>query len=503
VPRRRRLVPAELIADTEPAADPDLTARHVVILNWRDARHPQAGGAELYCFSAAKQLVARGSRVTIVTSRPAGTPMEEIVEGVRIVRRGGTYTVYGHALAWVRRHRDDIDAVIDSQNGIPFFAPLVTRPDTPVLCLIHHVHQRQFDMYFRWPMNKVGRFLEGPLSRLVYGRRSVIVVSPSTRSEVRRDLRLRGEIHIVPCGIDVPPVSLEEHALARSVEPLIVCVGRLVPHKQLHLLIEALPGILGEHPDLCVVIVGGGPDEERLRADARRLGVERAVAFRGRVDDAERDRLLGQAWLTVNPSAGEGWGLSVIEANSVGLPAVAFRVPGLRDAVQHGVTGWLVEQPDDLGPAVSDAVSDLRDPVRARAWALRARRWAEGFTWERTGARIDVLLRHEGDRLRRRIASKGTSIEPERRVRTDLACRVEVPAEPAHVAALATICRRTDVWAVQEGVAVALLRDTDEQGARSALRRIGLEDLAAVRLARPADWLIAGASPSDVLSAAA
>lgn len=425
------------------------------------------------------------------------------MDGVRIVRAGGTFSVYGHALAWLRRNRDDIDAVVDSQNGIPFFSPVAVRPATPVLCLIHHVHQRQFDLYFRWPMNRVGQFMEGPLSRLIYGRRSVVVVSPSTRSEVRRELALAGEIHIVPCGIDVPPISLEKRALARSVTPRIASVGRLVPHKQLHLLVAAMPGILVRHPDLTLDIMGVGPEEERLRSDVQRLGLGSAVRFYGRVDDAVRDRVLGEAWLTVNPSAGEGWGLSVIEANSLGLPAVAFRVPGLRDAVKDGTTGWLVDDPGDLGPAVVAALEELQDPDRAKAWAARARQWAEGFTWERTGSRIDTLLRHEEDRLGRRLGTGGGGGEAERRVRTDLACRVEVSADPAYVAGLASICRRTDVWALYDGVAVALLRDTDEHGARCALRRIGLEDVAVVRLARPADWLIAGTSPSDATPAAA
>ncbi|AVZ71207.1 hypothetical protein SLUN_02105 [Streptomyces lunaelactis] len=79
------------------------------------------------------------------------------------------------------RHRHAYDAVIDFQNGIPFFSPLFTPRWTADICVIHHIHQQQFDVRFRWPLNMLGRGLEKQLSRRVYQGRPVVVVSPSTR----------------------------------------------------------------------------------------------------------------------------------------------------------------------------------------------------------------------------------------------------------------------------------------------------------------------------------
>ena len=79
--------------------------RHVVFANWRDSRHPQAGGAELYCESVARRLARQGTQVTLLTSRPPGTARTETVEGVEVRRRGGTFTVYLHALSWLARKR--------------------------------------------------------------------------------------------------------------------------------------------------------------------------------------------------------------------------------------------------------------------------------------------------------------------------------------------------------------------------------------------------------------
>ena len=62
----------------------------------------------------------------------------------------------------------------------------------------------------------------------------------------------------------------------------------------------------------------------------------------GRVPEQAKADLLSSAWLTVAPSLAEGWGLTVLEANTLGTPAVAYDVPGLRDSVRDGRTGWLV-----------------------------------------------------------------------------------------------------------------------------------------------------------------
>ena len=82
-----------------------------------------------------------------------------------------------------------------------------------------------------------------------------MAVSPSTRAEMRHQLGLRGPIHIVPNGVQAVPAS----DMPRSPTPAIAVVTRLVPHKRLHLLVEAVPSLLRRWPDLRVDIVGTGP----------------------------------------------------------------------------------------------------------------------------------------------------------------------------------------------------------------------------------------------------
>jgi glycosyltransferase involved in cell wall biosynthesis len=460
-----------------------LQRRHVVFLNWRDASHALGGGAELYCESLAAEFVRRGARVTLVTSRADGAARRENRRGFAILRRGGRLTVYPWALGWLLAHRGDVDAVVDCQNGIPFFAPLVAGRTTPVLSVVHHVHQRQFSLYFPAPVAAIGRWLESTGARLVYGRRPIVAVSPSTRRDVRRILGLRGDIYLVPNGMTEPPQA--PLGAGRSPTPRIVVVGRLVAHKRIASLVEAMPALLSAFPDLRLDIVGSGPEQAPLRVLAEDLGVAGAVTLHGRVGDDVRDGLLAEAWMTVNPSAGEGWGLSVLEANAAGLPALAFDVAGLRDAIRDGDTGWLIQPGSDLAGAVAAALRELSDADAAQAWSRRTRDWARNFTWERSAARLESLVLAESARLEGAVAGGH-----QRRPAIDLACRMEAVATRENIEAIGRACRRTDVWTVKNGEIVAIFYGTDELGVDLALARTELTGPRRITVAHPSDLLI-------------
>lgn len=370
--------------------------RHLVICNWRDTTHPQAGGAELYCEEVARQLAQRGVSVTLVTSRSAGTPARQTADFGSIVRLGGTFTTYPLVLLWLLVHRRHVDGVVDSENGIPYFAPLALRRRTPVVLLIHHVHQRQFEMYFGPIVAGIGQWLERWGARLTYGSRPICAVSPSAERELRQQLGFRGPVAVVPNGVTI---SSGGTGVKRSAHPRIVCVGRLMPHKRYELLVQAMSQLRAGWPALEVHLVGDGEQRDRLEQEVAAAGLKGRFELHGRLSEDQRDRLLATAWLTVNPSAGEGWGLSVMEAAAHGVPAVAFRVPGLSDSVRHGETGWLVDDVDDLGATIDEALSTLADTGQAAAWAQRCRQWAGRFTWQSTATRILEVLSAEHGRL--------------------------------------------------------------------------------------------------------
>lgn len=369
-----------------PMALKPLRGARVVVVNWRDRGHRLAGGAEEYAVRVAEAMAHSGAAVTFLTARDEGQTPGERTETITTVRRGGQWTVYLWALLWLLRNRNRIDIVVDCQNGIPFFSPLVLSRRTRVVLLMHHVHDAQFAVHFPPWAAALGRWLEGPAARRVYRKAVTVAVSPSTVHAMRTRLGWTGPVYVVPNGMDQAPRT----EVPREPEPTLVCLGRLVTQKRVDRLIRTVAALVEHRPTLRLHIVGGGPEEPALRARAAELGG--AVEVHGYVDSATKSALLRRSWLNVTLSDGEGWGLAVVEAAAHGVPTLCRDVDGLRDSVRHGDTGWLVPEGADLAGALDQVLTDLADPARAEAVAKACQDWANRFDWTATGERFTALV---------------------------------------------------------------------------------------------------------------
>ena len=155
--------------------------------------------------------------------------------------------------------------------------------------------------------------------------------------------------------------------------------------------LRALAEARRTRPDVTLEIAGQGNDLPRLRAVARRLGLDAAVRFLGFVSEEEKRRLLRRAWAVVFPSPKEGWGISNVEAAACGTPAVASDSPGLRESVRHGETGYLVPHGD--AHALAERLLALAaDPALAARLGRGARAFAEMLSWERTATATEAQL---------------------------------------------------------------------------------------------------------------
>ncbi|MCQ9342958.1 glycosyltransferase family 4 protein [Corynebacterium kozikiae] len=345
------------------------------MLCWRDTGHPQGGGSERYLEQVAQYAASHGHEVTFQTAAYAGAPAESTHNGVRFLRAGGKYTVYLRALAALPK---DADVIVDTQNGIPFFAKLFTR--TPVVLLTHHCHREQWPVA-GWPLRVLGWWLESKVAPRVYRNSQYVTVSGASREELV-DLGVRADqIAVVRNGISAIPERVVPAQTDLEKQRVIV-VSRLVPHKQLEHVIDLARATEGVHVD----IVGSGWWEQRLRSYAR--GLEHRVFFHGYVSEQRKHELLSRAAVHVLPSRKEGWGLAVIEAAQHGVPTVGYRTSGgLRDSV--GNTGILVDTPEQLIAATRELLTDA--PRRRRLGEL-ARERAAGYSWERTGQEFLEIL---------------------------------------------------------------------------------------------------------------
>jgi glycosyltransferase involved in cell wall biosynthesis len=173
-----------------------------------------------------------------------------------------------------------------------------------------------------------------------------------------------------------------------------LALGRLVGHKRIDLLLrvwdtvrDAVGGTL--------LIAGDGPDRVRLMEAA---GPD--VEFLGRVSEADKEHLLGSSTLLVHAAMHEGWGMVISEAAALGTPALAFDVPGVRDALTDGATGRLVHTERELGNAW---IALAADPRLCRSLGDEARRRAGARPWSET---TDGLVRLLEDAIEQQPASR-------------------------------------------------------------------------------------------------
>jgi glycosyltransferase involved in cell wall biosynthesis len=376
-----------------------VAGRRVVVVNWRDPWHRLAGGSERYAWEIAGALRDAGARVELWTARDEGQVAAEDRDGVRVRRRGGPYTFYGFVWARIlgerlRRRRPDV--VLDMDCGIPSFTPLVLGKGTVVLLVVHHVHQEQFRIAMRRPVSDLGRVLERRAMPAVYRDVTTLAVSASTVAEMRAQLGWRGDVRVLHNGTDPAP--------EKSVVPVanrVVVFGRVVAHKRVDLVVRAVAEVRRRRPGLTLDVIGTGDELDRVRSVVHELGLGDVVRLHGFLEDAEKSRALAAARLHVCASDAEGWGQVVLEAAAHGVPTLARDVPGMRDSVRDGVTGWLLPEPGGetaaalvarLAEGIGTALTALDDPAVRTGTAAECRAWSARFGWERTRAEaVDIV----------------------------------------------------------------------------------------------------------------
>jgi glycosyltransferase involved in cell wall biosynthesis len=215
----------------------------------------------------------------------------------------------------------------------------------------------------------------------------VIAVSPTTRDALVAAGFASEQIQVVYNG-----VQKSQHASAtvgNGTGVRIAYVGRLKRYKRIDLLLSAVARLRTEFPDIHLDLAGDGDARPQLEALIEQLQLQPHVTVHGFVDEQTKSAILRAATVFATPSMHEGWGLSVIEANAHGCPAVAYDVPGLRVAIRHGETGLLAGTHSAFEQALA---SILRSPALRERLSAGACKWAGKFSWESTAlATLEVL----------------------------------------------------------------------------------------------------------------
>lgn len=356
-------------------------------MTWRDLDHPEAGGAEVFAERTAAIMAQEGHKVTLFSADFDGAEKHVERDGFSIVRAGGRFGVYLHGMWHLWRNRKNYDVVLDVQNGVPFWSPLVF--SRPIVLLVHHVHKEQWHTFFPQPISSFGWFLESKLSPWVYRKKRYVTVSEHSRRELAQVGIDPERVSVIYSGNEAPPEVLSaEPELDRGFK--IVVLGRLVPHKHVELAIDAIAELKDDFPEIHLDVVGSGDWMSRLVTHVEAREVSDRVTLHGHVDTLTKHRLLSEAAVMAMPSLKEGWGLTILEAGYHAVPSVAFRhAGGTQESIQDGHTGILCDTNEEFVAGIRELLDspELRAKMgsAARVFALR-------FDWERTGTELTELL---------------------------------------------------------------------------------------------------------------
>jgi glycosyltransferase involved in cell wall biosynthesis len=354
----------------------------ILIFNWRDIKNPEAGGAEVFTHEVAKRFVKMGHNVTLFVPSFKGAKPRELIDGVEVLRSGSKYTVYWKAKQHYKQEfKGTVDVVIDEINTRPFMTVKFVKE--PVIALIHQLAREYWFYETPFPINYIGyHFLEDRWLKN-YVNVPTVTVSESTRKDLL-DLGFK-KVFMVPEGLNFTPLSKFPE---KEVYPVVAYAGRLKKAKRPDHAIRAFKIIREKFPKAELWIIGDGPFRKYLE----RIAGEGVKFFRG-ISNEERRRLLARAWVLVNPSVREGFGLNVLEANALGTPSIAYDVTGLRDSIINGKTGLLVKEKGDikrLAEVISMVLSDRTLRMNLSANALE---YSKNFSWDGTAQEFEKILK--------------------------------------------------------------------------------------------------------------
>lgn len=275
-------------------------------------------------------------------------------------------------------------------DHIPYFQVLALRvvatlKRRPLVVTWHEVWGRSYWRQYLGRIGPAAALIESLAMRLPD---HIIAASPQTAQRIRALGSYRGPITEAPNGIDITEI--------RGVRPDraatdLVVVGRLMPHKRVDLLLEAVALLHRDRLPVTCRVIGNGPERLRLHDRARALGVEAAVDFRHDVGD-QHDvyALMKAARVFVFPSAREGFGIAVLEALACGLPVVTTSAPD--NLARH----LALRSPrsivcDPSAPAIAAAVRRLLAAAPGHGSGVDES-WLAGYSWDAAAGRVAEAL---------------------------------------------------------------------------------------------------------------
>ncbi len=361
----------------------------ILALNWNDLQNPLGGGAEVHLEELLRRLVSYGHDVTLFCSGYENCPPEETIEGVRIIRRGNRYNFNLIAPSHLKKlvKEEKFDILVEDINKIPFYTPWYL--DLKTLVVIPHLFATTVFHETNFILATYIYLAEKPLVS-VYKGKHYNVISESTAEDMYSRGVPKKDVSIIHCGIN-RELYAHDASVKKYDYPSVLYLGRIKKYKSVQHLIEAFKIVKEKLPDAKLTIVGDGDYVAELKKLTESIGLQDSVLFTGYVSSEEKVERLRKSHVAVLPSLKEGWGLTNIEANSVGTTVVAANSPGLRDSVKDDETGFLYEY-GNIEELVEKLMIILTDSAKRIELEKNGLLWAEKFNWDSAAKKFEELV---------------------------------------------------------------------------------------------------------------
>jgi len=298
---------------------------------------PRIGGGEIHVKNLFERLNENGNQVTLIT-HDEGPKMSGVI---RIPWRRSNLSLLLSKFWKNSKGTDIIHA--HYCHRLAFFATVIGKiRGVPTVVTLHGMGLLDAPGASRW----------GSFSHRIYRywslKLATYVISTSEDLAVVADRFIsRKKMGVILNGYDASLFStkkITEDPSDSSVKKIILSVRRLVPKNGLHYLVEALPYVLAERPDIHYVAAGDGTLGEHIKDRVAQLGLTQHVTFLGMVDNDRVHEALAEADVVVFPSTAESSSIACAEAMGMGKLVVASRVGGLVELVgTHEERGYLVD----------------------------------------------------------------------------------------------------------------------------------------------------------------
>ncbi len=339
---------------------------------------PQPGGIGNHAYNLANGLKKKGYQVKVLCDRRSEDGEEERIfdasldfEVIRIPRRKLMLLSYLHRIMEASKLAKNCEIFIASgkfQLWMGGFLSLLKQNTN--IAVIHGSELLLPNQFLRKLTDRsLGKFDK------------VVAVSNYTRSLVSS--HVIENVEVIHNGFSMQCEG--DQKKEKPLSPILVTVGNVTQRKGQHNVIASLPLLRKRYPEIEYHIIGIPTEKKKLQNLATELKVEKAVKFYGAVQETEKCNLLLTSNIfmmlseTTYTGDVEGFGIAILEANSLGIPSIGAKGCGIEEAIKDGYSGFLVnnKEPEEILTSIEHIMENYVE------FSQNARNWSANFSWDR------------------------------------------------------------------------------------------------------------------------